>query len=215
HRSEGNEPGMVAAAPRVAIRAPQRDRLRRAGLARDLDATHPSGLAGAPVGHHDVSHAGAHLLQRLRVDPRLAQHVGLHLLAYRAVRRQDPLDVLRAIAGAAVRDRRREVRHLERRRGDVALPDRHREGLAREPGTMEPALLPLRVGNRAALLVLEPDARGEPETEAPRVLGDEVHAETLSGLVEEDVAGLDDGLVEAHVAMPAMAPAAEEVVAER
>src|SRR5262249_14080424 len=132
-----------------------------------------------------------------------------------AVGCQDALDVLRAIAGAAVRDRRCQVRHLERRRRDVALPDRYRQSLAGEPGTMEPALLPLRVGNRAALLVLEPDAGREPETQAPRVLGDEVHAEPLSGLVEEDVARLDDGLVEAHVAVPAMAPAAEEVVAER
>src|SRR5262249_42563924 len=92
---------------------------------------------------------------------------------------------------------------------------RHREGRAGEPGTMEPALLPLRVGNRACLLVLEPDPGGEPETEAPRVLGDQVDAEALSGLVEEHVARLDDGLVEAHVTVPAMAPAAEEVVAER
>ena len=77
HRRERDEPGMVAAAPRAAIRAAQRHGLRGARLARHLDAADAGRLAGAPIGHDDVPHAGANLGQGTADDPRLAEHVGL------------------------------------------------------------------------------------------------------------------------------------------
>jgi hypothetical protein len=130
------------------------------------------------------------------------------------VRCVDALHVVRPVAGATVRDGGRHVRHLQRRRRDVALPDRDRERLAGIPWLLEAPHLPGRVRNGAGLLMLELHAGHEAEAEAPRVLRDAVDREPRPVLVEEDVARLDDGLVQAHVAVPALPPAAEVMIAE-
>src|SRR5207247_8739579 len=104
--------------------------------------------------------------------------------------------------------------HLERRGGHVALADRHRKRLALEPRLAEAPPLPLGVRDRADLLVREGDAGGEPEPEPMRVLGDPIDAQPAPHLVEEYVARLDDGLVQVDGAVPALLPAAEEMVAE-
>src|SRR5439155_11709538 len=139
----------------------------------------------------DVPHPGADLLERRLPQVRLAQDLGLDLLAERAVRRLDALDVVRAIAGAAVRDDGGHLRHLQGRRGHVSLADRDRERLAGEPRLVEAAALPLRIGDRARLLVFEADAGREAEAQAARVLGDAVDAETLARLVEEGLRRID------------------------
>src|SRR4030095_6079065 len=96
----------------------------------------------------------------------------------------------------------------------VPRADRHREGLAGEPGLLEAPLLPLRVGDETCLLVLERHARRQAEPEAARVVGDGVDAELLAERVEEHVARLDDGPVQVDGAVPARLPAAEEVIPE-
>ena len=148
-------------------------------------------------------------------DRRVTDHLGLDLLSQGAVGRNDALHVVRKVARSTVRDRGDHLRHLQRRDGDVPLPDRRRHGLARHPRPLEPAQLPLRVGNDARLLVLQADARRRAQAEAARPRRDGVDPEPLAELVEEHVARLDDRLVKGDRPVSAVPPAAEEVIAER
>src|SRR5262245_56821022 len=113
---------------------------------------------------------------------------------YGAVRAVEPLHVVRPVARADVGDGRGEVRHLERRRSDVALADRDRQRLAREPRLLEDTPLPRRVRDGARLLMIERDAGLLAEAEAARVARQRIDPEPRADRVEERVARLDDRL---------------------
>src|SRR6266436_1564298 len=214
---EGDEPRVVAHHLGAAVGAravlAHLDHLRGAGLSRHHDAGHARLLARAALAHHHLAHAIAHLRERALLEMRLAEHLRLDL-EHGPVRADDPLHVEGPAAGAAAGDGRRQIRHLERRGGHVALADRDRERLALEPGLAEAPPLPLRVRDRPGLLVREGDAGGTPKPQAMRVLGDPIDAQPAPNLVEEHVARLDDGLVQVDGAVPALLPAVEEMVPE-
>src|SRR5439155_25085082 len=180
-----------------------------ARLARDLYAGDAGLLPRAAVVHHDVAHGGVELRQGGRLQVGLTQDLRRGLRPVGAVGRVDPLHVAWTIAGAAIRDRRDEVRHLERGRRHVSLADGDRERFAGEPRLVEATALPLRVGDGPGLLVLETDTGRQPEPETAGVLGDRVHAQPLTHRVEEHVARLHDRRVEAHRPMSTLPPAPE------
>src|SRR5262245_36924767 len=195
NRCERDEPGVVLLRPLVAVPLVARaDRLGRARLARDLEAVDVRLLAGAPVGLDDVLHRVPHPIECVVMDRDGAQYLGLGFLLDGAVGGLDPADVLRTIARPTVGDHGGELRHLYRGGGDVPLADRAGEAFAGEPRLLEPSLLPGGARDRARILVVEPDAGGEAESEVVRPFRHQVDPETLAHLVEVDVARLDDRL---------------------
>ena len=103
-RGERDEPRVE-----VAVRA----RLRRAGLAGDLDAGDLRGAPRALV--DDVLHHLGHLGRDLRAEA-AAERLAVALVAERAARRAHAVDDRRPHHDAAVRERAGDHRHLHRRR---------------------------------------------------------------------------------------------------
>src|SRR5262245_63202024 len=110
-------------------------------------------------------------------------------------------------------DPRRHDRKLERRGRDIALADPAADGLAGIPGLPERASLPFGVGDDALLLSGEPDVMDLAKPELPRHLGKAIDADAIHRVVEIDVAGLLDRLVQINRAVSL--PAAEIMAPER
>src|SRR5205807_4470504 len=111
---------------------------------------------------------------------------------------------------SAVGDGGHHARNLYRRRQDGALANRHVRRVAEERRAPPPP----RGRDEPRLLSRQVDARGRPEAEGARVARDRVHPDPEARLVEVDVAGLDDRVVEVDGAVTALLPVAERPVAE-
>src|SRR5207245_10408267 len=104
---------------------------------------------------------------------------------------------------------------LHRRDEHRALADRYVDRLTRRerPAALTPARH-LRFREEAALLAGQVDGRRLAESERVRVLHDRRAADLQSRLVEEDVAGLRDRMVEVDRAVAALLPVLERRCAQ-
>ena len=103
-------------------------------------------------------------------------------------------------------------RKLKWRGRDIALADPAADGLAWVPGLPERFSLPLGVGDDAFLLSGKPDVVDLAKPELARHLGKAIDADAIHRVVEINVAGLLDRLVQSDRAVAL--PAAEIVTAE-
>src|SRR3990170_2075786 len=123
-RRERREPGVILSEGRLRLR----DRLRRAGLAGDIEARDTRAAARAAVVDH-----GPQGVAEERPDDRRELHVAVHLARvapeHALPGTLDPLDEPRPPEHAAVRHRAHEAGDLHRRDEERALADRHVHGL--------------------------------------------------------------------------------------
>src|SRR5262249_49854889 len=109
--------------------------------------------------------------------------------------------------GAPGDEPRRHGGELQGRCQHVALADRGADRLAGLPGNAVMAELPGAARDDALVLARHVEIELEAEAEAVRHRGDLIDAEALAHLVEEDVAGLLDGVAHVDAAVAALLPA--------
>src|SRR5919108_2552485 len=204
HRGEGGEPRVVL--PLVGLGV--RDHLRRAGLARDVEARNARAGAGAVVVDdrpQALAQEGPHGGVQLDVTGHRAR-VRPHDTALRAL---DALHETRLPQHAAVGDRGHEARDLHRGHEHLPLADRHVDDLAGLERRRPAAPAALRRRDEAELLGPEIDAGRLSEAERGRVLRDGGATDLEPGLIEEDVARVAHRIERVHGAVPFSFPVLE------
>src|SRR5207245_7612691 len=105
---------------------------------------------------------------------------------------------MRLLEYASRSDSANHARELQRSRGDGALPRRHGDRFTGIPLAMENALDPFCGRHQPGQLLGEIDSRLASEAELAPVVRKAVNAQAHSGIVEKDVARLEDGFVQPH-----------------
>ena len=105
---------------------------------------------------------------------------------------------MRLDQSAAAGDGRNHARQLDRRDGDGALANGDGNRFARVPFVVIDALDPFFRGHQARLFAGQINACAHAQAQAGSVVSDLVDAEHFADVVEEDVAGIDDGSVQIH-----------------
>src|SRR4029079_1191007 len=131
------------------------------------------------------------------------------------VRTDDLAHELRLIEGAAVRERRIGIDELKGRHGVVALTDARLVRLPGEHRSTEGLLLPSIVGNDAADLARQVDARWLPEAVLPRPIGEPIAPEHPGDLIEEGIARVAEATVDVTRTPATVVPLVELRLAER
>src|SRR6185503_16616224 len=196
---------------------PDRDDLRGAGFARDveLEAFHLRERGTAGFGRH-ADHCVTDELPMLRgvvLDARqLVRLEQGHLAGHGVLRAEQET---RREARTSRRERRASARELNRRHEHVALADAGDHGLAGEPDLVlaarEVPLLPLARRHDATLLARDVEPRRGAETERRETARQVVDAHSDRELIEVDVARAHDCLMQADVAVDAAASLAVAV----
>ena len=213
-RGVGHEPGVILHPPGLllfGIILIQGDYLGRAGFAGHLDVGQAGGLARAIVDH--PHQRLAHHLQIGRAGPQAGLHLGLGLKENLPGRAFHLLHDIGFIDGAAIGDGCHHPGHLDGSGQIVTLADGYRDRIAFVPGLMESSLFPGQGSHQARHLLVQIEAGGRAQAEAPAPLGDAFNAQAPAHLVEIDVAGMHYGPVEVHGAVAALAPAVKHVIA--
>ena len=131
-----------------------------------------------------------------------------------AVHRFHLADHVRAIEFSAVGHRGHHIGELQRRYGDIALADRHRNRFARKPGLAVSFSFPLGVRNCAALSSSKATPVFSPKPKARAHLAIRSTPSLGPQLIKVCVAGLDDRFVQVYRAVAAFFPIAKAAIAE-
>ena len=213
-RGVGHEPGMILHPPGsllFGIIPIDGDHLGRAGFAGHLDIREAGGLSGAVVDH---PHQGlAHRLQSGRAGPQSGLHLGLGPVENLPGRTFHLLHYIGFIDGAAVGNGRHHPGHLDGSGQIVALADGYQNRLAFVPGLMKSSLFPGRGRRQTRHFLVQIEAGGRAQAEAPAPLIDAFNPQAAAHLIEIDVTGMHHGPVQVHGAMASLAPAAKLVIA--
>ena len=201
-RGVGHEPGVIFLAPGLllfGIIPIDGDHLGRAGFAGHLDVGQAGGLGRAVVDH---PHQGLpHRLQSGRAGPQAGLHLGLGPVENLPGRAFHLFHDIGFIDVAAVGNGRHHPGHLDGSGEIVALADGYRDRIAFAPGLMESRHFPGRGRRQARHLLVQIEAGGRAQAEAPAPLIDALNPQAPAHLVEIDVAGMHHGPVQVHGAV--------------
>ena len=201
---EGQEPAVREHLERVRrLREPRlRHHLRRARLAAHLDRLESRARQPVP----SATTARIPSLTAAIVSGRIPSGTGASAPPGRG------LGQVGVDEAAAVRDHRGHPGHLQRCRVHLPLADGDRDRLARVPGRLEDAHLPLRARHEARALVGQVDAGRGAEAHELRPLREAADLEADPDLEEVDVARVRDRAAQVHD--PVAARAVEDRVVD-
>src|SRR5208337_1718774 len=120
---------------------------------------------------------------------------------------------LRLIDQASVGYGRGHLGHLQRGGQVIALANGDRQGLPFVPGLVVTGLFPFAGGHQPGHLFIQMQAAGLSQAEAAAPLGNAVNPQPLPHVIKIDVAGFHQGPLEIDLAVAALFPAFELVVA--
>src|SRR5882672_9910751 len=134
------------------------DGLRGAGLAANDHVVEMRLMCGAARAVDNVGHGIFYRCERGGIDRDSSFNFRQIRLGDGAVETFDSLDKLRQVAGSAIGDDLRNLRHLQRRGRHIALAYCDRKRLRRIPSLMIPLLLPRRRRNSPGTFAIEIDS---------------------------------------------------------
>src|SRR5687767_3009774 len=190
------------------------DDLRRPRFAGNFDYLRSRRASCPSRAFYNVRQATTDSLQRPGFNGNGSNLLGPILTDRSTVQRFDPVNQPWAVKRPAIRDRHHHIGELQGRYGEIALADCNRERFTRKPRLAESLFFPFAVGDDAALFVVESGSGLLSQTERACPFCDPIYADPLPGLVEIDVARLDDRLVQIDRAMSLFLPVAERPIAE-